>query len=313
MLQNPKISVVTPSFNKGKYIEETIKSVLFQDYDNFEYIVIDGGSTDNTIEILKKYDKLICSSKVFRWISEKDNGQTDAINKGLKLCNGEWFAFINADDFYSPALFADLAEFLSLNKDAGVVYGNQYDLYESKEYRSTILRKPQPGITFNDLLYGNKIYGPASFYNMKALKKTGLFDEGLYYWMDWDMYLKISRIMPMRYFDYNMATFRISSEMKTPFNPDKKEYKMFQKEAHMLSVKYGGRYFSGRWLQQFPLYGRYKYYLRRYEKEPGVVEHDLLENVEINKAFMNFAVAIHYLLKPFMSMIKGKNNRAGNV
>jgi glycosyltransferase involved in cell wall biosynthesis len=305
MLQKPKLSIVTPSYNKGRYIEKTIKSVLFQDYDNFEYIVIDGGSTDNTIEILKKYDKLISSSRVFRWISEKDNGQTDAINKGLKLCNGEWFAFINADDFYSPNLFADLAEFLSRNKDAGVVYGNQYDLYESNEYRSTILKKPESGITFNDLLYCNKIYGPASFYNMEALKRVGGFDAGIYHWMDWEMFLRIAKIMPLKYFDYNFTTFRISEEMKSPSNPDnKKAYKRFQKEAHMVSVRFGGKYFSEKWLQRFPAYGKYKYYLRRYEKEPGVIRHDKLENAKISRTYMALAVTIHYLLKPLLFILK---------
>lgn len=305
MDNHPKISIVTPSYNKGKYIEETIKSVLFQNYDNFEYIVIDGGSADNTIDILKKYDRLIGNSKMFRWISEKDNGQTDAINKGLKSCTGEWFAFLNADDFYTPTLFADIAEFLGKNNDAGVVYGNQYDLYDGPDSKDILLRKPSPNLSFKDLLLSNQIFGPASFYNMKALKRVGYFDPGIYHWMDWDMYLRILKIMPIKYIDCIFATFRISKDMKSPSNPDNKPaFKRFQKEAHMISMRHGGKYFSEKWLQTFPIYGKYKYYLRRYEKEPSVIRHDRLENAKINRAFMAFTVTVHFMLKPLMFIIK---------
>jgi glycosyltransferase involved in cell wall biosynthesis len=303
--QHPKISIVTPSYNKGKYIEETIKSVLRQNYENFEYVVMDGGSTDNTIDILRKYDELTGNSKIFRWISEKDNGQTDAINKGLKLCSGEWFAFLNADDFYTPALFADIAGFLFHNSDAGVVYGNQYDLYDGPDKKEIALRKPSSDLSFRDLLYGNQIYGPASFYNMEALKRVGSFDTCIYHWMDWEMYLRISRIMPLKYYDYNFTTFRFSEDMKSPSNPDnRKAYKRFQKEAHMVSVRHGGKYFSQKWLQRFPVYGKYKYYLRRYEKEASVMQHDRLENARTSRVFMAFTITIHYLLKPLMFIIK---------
>jgi len=301
----PKISIVTPSFNSGKYIEETILSVLTQDYDNFEYIVMDGGSTDNTIEILKKYDLKINDKNIFKWISEKDNGQTDAINKGLKLCTGDWFAFLNADDYYYPGLFANIASVMEKNRDKGVIYGNQYVLYDGLAEEYNLLQKPKEDISFNDLLYANQIFGPSSFYNIEAIKKAGYFDDSLYHWMDWDMYLRISKIMPLKYFDYPVAAFRISPDMKSPSNPDnKKRYKKFQKEAHKVSVRYGGRYFSEKWLQRFVIYGRYKYYLRRYENEPSVRGHDCLDNAEISPVYMSLFVTVHYLFKPVMALFK---------
>jgi glycosyltransferase involved in cell wall biosynthesis len=94
MTQLPKISILTPSYNQGQYIEQTIQSILSQNYPNLEYIVIDGGSTDNTVEILKKYDQHITY-----WVSEKDRGQSHAINKGIEKCTGVLFNWLNSDDY----------------------------------------------------------------------------------------------------------------------------------------------------------------------------------------------------------------------
>lgn len=128
-MRKPKISIVTPAFNSGKFIRETIESVLSQDYDNFEYFVIDGGSTDQTIEILKEYSAKKEYKDVFRWISEKDEGQTDAINKGLCRCSGDWFAFLNADDYFYPNVFSKLLLDFQQYCDKGVLYGNCTMLY----------------------------------------------------------------------------------------------------------------------------------------------------------------------------------------
>lgn len=108
----PKISIVTPSYNQGQYIEETIRSVLMQNYPNLEYIIIDGGSTDETFDIIKKYE-----SQLSYWVSENDNGQSDAINKGVNLCTGEVFNWLNSDDYYEPLALFQIAEaFLTQNK-----------------------------------------------------------------------------------------------------------------------------------------------------------------------------------------------------
>lgn len=305
MIIAPKISIVTPSFNACEYINETVKSVLEQDYENFEYYVIDGGSTDGTVEILKQWESRINNPNRFRWISEKDNGQADAINKGLNLCSGDWFAFLNADDYFTPTLFKDVAPILSENSDKGVIYGNQFVKYEGVDESYNLIKKPVKQFSLNDLLYANQVFGPASFYNMNALKTTGPFNSDLYHWMDWDMYLRILKIMPFLYVDYNMTTFRISDGMKSPSNPgNRKKYKKFQKEAHLVSINHGGRYFSEKWLQRFTLYGRYKYYLRRFENEPSVIGHDKIEAAHINSFFMLLVISLHYTLKPVMYCVK---------
>lgn len=116
MKEKPMISIVTPSFNQGQYIEDAIKSVLDQDYENFEHIIIDGCSTDNTLEVLKKYPHLI-------WISEPDEGQSDAINKGFKKATGDIIGWLNADDLYLPGTFNLVEENLNI-KEVDAIYGN---------------------------------------------------------------------------------------------------------------------------------------------------------------------------------------------
>src|SRR5688572_6274864 len=114
-----KISIVTPSFNQGQFIEETVLSVLNQNYPNLEYIVIDGGSTDQTVEVIRRYE-----DRLAYWASEKDRGQVHAINKGLAKSTGDIFAFINSDDVYLPETFAAVAEYFDAHPEAEWVCGD---------------------------------------------------------------------------------------------------------------------------------------------------------------------------------------------
>lgn len=136
-MKNPLISIITPSFNQGQFIEETLKSVASQTYKNYEHIIIDGGSTDGTIEILKKYQKKYPDK--IKWISEKDKGQSDAINKGLKMAKGEILCYLNSDDVFYYYTLETVVNFFKKHKEVYWVTGD-YEIIneESKKIRSLI-------------------------------------------------------------------------------------------------------------------------------------------------------------------------------
>ena len=235
---------------------------MTQNYDNFEYFVIDGGSSDNTIRILEEFGNKPEYMEKFKWLSEKDKGQTDAINKGLRMCSGDWFAFLNADDYYEPGIFNSLAAEMSINMDKGVIYGNCWNVFEGLDNHYNYLSIPEANINPKRWSKCNNIYGPASFYNMKALKLVGEFDVTLYYWMDWDMYARISKLMKMKYVNIAIANFRIVKDQKSSFDPALKHsraYKYFMHEAYLVSRKHGGKKFSGLWLHKFWIYREYIY------------------------------------------------------
>ncbi|TET09976.1 MAG: glycosyltransferase [Candidatus Atribacteria bacterium] len=124
----PKISIVTPSYNQAQFLEKTILSILNQDYPNLEYIIIDGGSTDGSIEVIKKYNQYLAY-----WVSEEDNGQADAINKGFKIATGDFLAWQNSDDIYLPGSFFKVAEKFKKHPNPDVVFGNVYLINENDE------------------------------------------------------------------------------------------------------------------------------------------------------------------------------------
>lgn len=244
MKENPKISIVTPSYNLGKYIRRAIDSVLTQKYDNFEFFVIDGGSTDETIEILKEYDDKL------KWISEPDEGQTDAINKGLDLSTGDLFAWLNADDHYEEGAFEKVAEVFKIHPEVGVIYGNCFEV--SPTYEKLKLSKSPKTINLRRMLnYGNHINGPASFFNLKLVKQVGGFDTKIDYWMDYDMFIRLRRISDFYYLDENLANFMIRTEQKSRSN-DKNQYKKFLKEAYTVSLKNGGCRYSPLYFNTHP-------------------------------------------------------------
>jgi glycosyltransferase involved in cell wall biosynthesis len=139
----PRISIVTPSLNQRAYLEDAIQSVLQQDYPNFEHIIIDGGSTDGTLEILQRYPHL-------RWISEADRGQSEAINKGFHLARGDWMAWLNADDYYLPGAFTAVSHVMSSAPQADVLYGNCIFVDERGGFQRAKIEHP---FDFGVLLY----------------------------------------------------------------------------------------------------------------------------------------------------------------
>jgi glycosyltransferase involved in cell wall biosynthesis len=208
-----KISIITPSYNQARFIERTIKSVLNQDYNDFEYIIIDGGSTDGTIEILKKY-----SDKI-NWKSEKDNGQTNAINKGLKIATGEIVAYLNSDDTYKTNALSAVADFFQKNHDIKWVTGkckiiNANDKEIRKLitlYKNLFLKK----YSFPKLLSENFISQPATFWRRELHEEFGYLNEAEYYAMDYDFWVRIGKKYPAGIINKYLANFRYYSNSKT--------------------------------------------------------------------------------------------------
>ncbi|WP_222940386.1 glycosyltransferase family 2 protein [Hymenobacter sp. BT491] len=179
----PKISIITPSYNQGQYIEETIRSIVLQNYPNYELIIIDAGSTDNTLEVIKKYEPWITY-----WVSEKDRGQSHAIRKGLAVATGDIINWINSDDICAPGAFHHIANELTLDtKD--VVCG--YCDYFLGGLDNLDLRNMRMGIsaTVGDTILSHKINQPSTFFKASVIKSLDI-DEQFHYAMDLDMWYR---------------------------------------------------------------------------------------------------------------------------
>ena len=202
----PLVSIVTPTYNMGRFLEETIQSVLSQDYPNIEYIVMDAGSTDETLAILEKYaDRL-------QFHSGPDRGTADAINKGFERSRGSVFAYLNADDTYLPGAISTALRSLNSEPGAGVVYGEA----DWVDERGQVLA-PYPVGPYDAALFSQECFisQPAAFIRRGAFELAGRMDPNLHYAYDYDLWIRISRLYPMRKIDAVLATSRMHTENKT--------------------------------------------------------------------------------------------------
>ena len=209
-----RISIITPSYNQGQYIEQTIDSVLSQNYPNLEYIIIDGGSTDNTIEIIKKYEK-----HLKYWVSEKDNGQASAINKGLKYCTGDVFNWLNSDDYInerSLELIGKTFSDKSIQLLAGAV--NVF----SSEKNEVVLNQnlTAPGLMRWDK--GVHFVQPGVWMRKSLVSSCGGIDEQFHYSFDWDLLIRYLFLYPnVKYLTDVIVNFRLHDQSKTISSNDK--------------------------------------------------------------------------------------------
>lgn len=204
----PLVSIVTPSFNQAAFLEQAIRSVLEQSYPHIEYIVVDGGSTDGSREIIEKY-----ADRLAWWVSEKDGGQTEAINKGFARARGEVLAWINSDDTYQPGAIREAVEFLRLNPQVGLVYG---DANYIDERGRVIGRFPAAQTDYRRLRQGYvHIPQQAAFFRADLWRKVGPLDESFYFAMDYDLWVRLAREAPIVYHPRLWANFRLHSDAKT--------------------------------------------------------------------------------------------------
>ena len=183
--EHPRVSIVTPSYNQARYLEATILSVLAQDYARIEYIVVDGASTDGSVEIIKKH-----KVNLAYWVSEKDSGQADAINRGLARASGEILAWLNSDDYYLSSAVSAAIRIFEENPDVAMVYG---DLLAVDENGRTINLLKYEQLTLEDLLCFQIIGQPAVFFRRAAYEKTGGLDPTFHYLLDHQLWIRLAQ------------------------------------------------------------------------------------------------------------------------
>ena len=183
-VQQPLVSIVTPSFNQARYLEQTMCSVLDQEYPRVEYLVIDGDSKDGSVEIIKKY-----VSKLAYWVSEKDSGQAEAINKGFSRAKGEIIAWLNSDDYYLPGAISSVVKMFEENPDVVMVYG---DMLAVDENGQTINLMKYGQLSLTDLLCFQIIGQPSVFFRRDALQKAGLLDTSFHFLLDHHLWIRLA-------------------------------------------------------------------------------------------------------------------------
>jgi glycosyltransferase involved in cell wall biosynthesis len=225
----PLVSIVTPSFNQAAFIERTIASVASQDYPNVEHIVFDGGSSDGTIEILKKYPQL-------DWLSEPDEGQSSAINKGFKKAKGEIIGWLNSDDIYLPGAIREAVEYLQAHSETALVYSDFMEIEADDHERARVLTEP---FDLERMLNrGNLLPQPSTFFRREVFDRVGYLNPDYRYAMDYDYWIRIAKSsLRLDRVDRCWSGFRLHGTSKTI-----SEGSRAWREHRRISRAYGGRF-----------------------------------------------------------------------
>jgi glycosyltransferase involved in cell wall biosynthesis len=202
----PLVTIITPTLNQGRFIEETIVSIREQDYPNIEHIVFDAGSTDNTLEILKKYEDGLT------WFQAPDKGQSDAINKGFRMAKGEFVTWLNSDDTLLEGAITKAVNVLVENPDIKMVYGKGYLIDEDSNITGECPTEPYD---IKRLAKYNYIYQPSALFRADIFETIGMLNEDLKYSMDLDLWIRIAQNFKIKYYPEFLSTYRLHPESKT--------------------------------------------------------------------------------------------------
>jgi glycosyltransferase involved in cell wall biosynthesis len=218
---NLVFSIITPSYNQGVFLAETIKSILSQEGDfSIDYIIVDGGSNDNSVAIIKHYETVLkrgewpikCFGITYRWLSEKDNGQTDALMKGFRTARGEIHAWLNSDDTYMPGALQTAAYFFRDHPETGLLYG---DAHYCDSTGVIIGRYRTEEFNLDTLASFNFICQPSTFFRRDVFEAVGGLDESLHFAMDLDLWIRIGMRFPCRYLPRFLSKYRLHDASKT--------------------------------------------------------------------------------------------------
>jgi glycosyltransferase involved in cell wall biosynthesis len=225
----PTLTIVTPSFQQARYLERTIRSVLDQNYPKLEYIIMDGGSTDGSIEIIKKYQ-----DRLAYWQSQKDNGQSDAINQGLARATGEIVGWLNSDDVFAPGALRTIGRYYHQHPECEFLYGH-CDLIDAED---CVIRRlfAVPTNAYELLNFNRNLFGqPGTTWKRSLQERIGLLDPTLHYAMDCDFWLKASRATRLHFVPRHLASLRVHEQAKST---DANEQR-FIAEHRKLDERYG--------------------------------------------------------------------------
>jgi glycosyltransferase involved in cell wall biosynthesis len=206
MSEFPRVTVITPSFNQAAFLEETIQSVLSQGYPNLEYFIIDGGSTDGSVEIIRRY-----SDRLAWWVSEKDHGQADAVNKGFARATGDIIGWMNSDDYYLPGSIAAGVRALQDHSDCGMVYGDVVSINGAGEVIN-VMTYGNWGL--DELLQFNIIGQPSVFMRRAALERAGYLDASYHFLLDHELWLRVAQCAPVWYVPQRWSAARYHAGAK---------------------------------------------------------------------------------------------------
>ncbi|HVO24572.1 MAG TPA: glycosyltransferase family 2 protein [Candidatus Margulisiibacteriota bacterium] len=231
-MNQPLVSIVTPSFNQAQFLEETIRSVLEQEYPRIEYIICDGGSTDGSADIIRRY-----ADRLAWWCSERDAGQSDAINKGWRRASGQVWAYLNSDDVLLPGAVRAVVAAFQAHPGAGIVHGDWIWIDAAGAEQGAGHGAPTD---FRKLLRDGQIQyvaQAASFYRSAIVRQVGLIDPGLHLSMDYDLLLRLARVAAAVYVPQPLARVRLHATAKTSALTER-----HWQESLAVRARYGGRY-----------------------------------------------------------------------
>jgi len=244
----PKISVVTPSFNQGKFIERTIRSVLLQNYPSLEYIIIDGGSRDDTVEIIQKYEH-----RLAYWVSESDRGQSHAINKGFSVATGQVLCWLNSDDFYLPDTLNAVGRMLADGSNVYAIAGHCLKVYEDGQPPVLLEGQFQNRRRLLEFWKGYQMHQPAIFWRREVFEKVGMLNEDLHLIMDFDYWARIAEHFNITTLDRTLACCCYHAEAKTG-----DDYVAYHRDLRRYRYRYWGSLLSSQFWSLYASSFRYR-------------------------------------------------------